>query len=96
MQEHSFRHSDSEDHDGFLENASITLIDKTDGRAATNKEDYWSSTLKTSAHFWLNGEYSDQLIPYSITNVGYGYLHPQYISGILAKHMRLLDEGIWT
>ena len=58
MQEHSFRHSDSEDHNGFLENASITLIDKTDGRAATNKEDYWSRTLKTSADFWLNGEYS--------------------------------------
>ena len=22
------------------------------------QEDYWISTLKTSAHFWLNGEYS--------------------------------------
>ena len=24
------------------------------------------------------------------------YLHPQCLSGILAKHIRFSDEGIWT
>ena len=56
MQEHLFRHSDSEDHSGFLENASITLIDKTDGRDANRKDDYWRRTLKTYAHCGLNSE----------------------------------------
>ena len=56
MSEHLFRHFDSEDHNGFLENASIILIDKTDGRDANRKDDYWRRTLKTYAHCGLNSE----------------------------------------
>ena len=56
MKAHLLKHFDSEDYDGFLENASITLIDKTDGRDPKKKEDYWKRTLKTYTHCEFNGE----------------------------------------
>ena len=40
MQEHFFGHFESKGHRGFLANASITLIDKTDGKDPKRRENY--------------------------------------------------------
>ena len=41
---------------GFLQDTYVTLIDKTDPRAPTKREDYWIHTLKTKAPTGLNVE----------------------------------------
>ena len=41
---------------GFLNNVSITLIDKTDGKNPKKRKDYWRRTLKTYSLFGLNVE----------------------------------------
>ena len=56
MQEHLFKHFNSMGHSGFLNNVSITLIDKIDGKNPKKREDYWSRTLKTYSTFGLNVE----------------------------------------
>ena len=56
MQEHLFKHFNSNEHDGFLKNVSIILIDKTDGKDPKKREYYWQRTLKTYAPFGLNIE----------------------------------------
>ena len=38
MQEHLFKHFNSNGHDGFLKNVSIILIDKTDGKDPKKRE----------------------------------------------------------
>ena len=43
---------------GFLNNVSITLVDKTDGKNPKKKEDCWRRTLKTYSPFGLNVESS--------------------------------------
>ena len=43
-------------HNGFVNNVSITLIDKTDDKNPKKKEDYWRRTLKTCFPFGLNVE----------------------------------------
>ena len=40
----------------FLDNVSITIIDKTDPSDLLKREDYWGCTLKTMAPFGLNIE----------------------------------------
>ena len=47
MQEHIFEHCNEEGHNGFLEDASITFIDKTDPSEPLKKESYWKDFLKT-------------------------------------------------
>ena len=42
-----FEHFSSNDHNSFLEDCSITLIDKSDGSDRTRKEEYWRRVLKT-------------------------------------------------
>ena len=56
MQEHLFRHFSSPGRNGFLNDVSITFIDKTDPSDPLKREDYWRRTLKTMAHFGLNVE----------------------------------------
>ena len=56
MQEHLFRHFSSPGRNGFLNDVSITFIDKTDPSDPLKREDYWRRTLKTMAHFGLNIE----------------------------------------
>ena len=53
MQEHLFIHFDSIGHNGFFNNVSITLIDKTDGKNPKKREGYWRRTLKTYLSFRL-------------------------------------------
>ena len=47
MQELIFEHFNSEGHAGFLENVSITVIDKTDSQNREKRENYWIHTLIT-------------------------------------------------
>ena len=49
MQEHLYRHFSSPGHTGFLNDVSVTLIDKTDGSDPKKREHYWMKTLKTMA-----------------------------------------------
>ena len=54
IQEHLYKHFESEGHTEFLDDVSITLIDKTDGFNPTKRENYWMRTLKTFAPYDLN------------------------------------------
>ena len=54
MQQHLFEHFSEEGHHSFLEDVSITLIDKTDPSNPLQRENYWRSTLKTMAPWGLN------------------------------------------
>ena len=56
MQEHSYRHFSSPGYRRFLNDVSVTLIDKTDGSDPKKREDYWMKTLKTMAPYGLNIE----------------------------------------
>ena len=42
-----FEYFSSNDHNGFSEDCTITLIDKTDGFDPTRREEYWRRVLKT-------------------------------------------------
>ena len=66
MQEHLFKHFNSKGHNGFLNNVSITLIDKTDSKNPKRREDYWRRTMKTYSPFGLNVDYSVRPSPYSL------------------------------
>ena len=46
MQEHIYEHFNREGHTAFLENVSLTFIDKTDLQNPEKKENYWIQTLK--------------------------------------------------
>ena len=47
-------HFSSNDHNGFLEYCSITLIDKKDGADPTRIDEYWRKVLKTVTPYGLN------------------------------------------
>ena len=55
--QHLSNHFCTSRHCGFLEDASLTFIDKT-GPSDPLKRDYWISTLKTMASFGLNNKES--------------------------------------
>ena len=54
MQPLVFEHFSSNDHNSFLEDCSITLIDKIDGSDPTRREEYWRRVLKTVTPYGLN------------------------------------------
>ena len=54
MQPKLFEHFHSEEHNGFLQDCSITLTDKTDDSDPTRREEYWRVVLKTVAPYGLN------------------------------------------
>ena len=56
MQEHLFGHFSSPGRNGFLNDVSITFIDKTDPSDPLKREDYRRRTLETMALFGLNIE----------------------------------------
>ena len=58
MQEYLFRHFLSPGGNGFLNDVSITFIDKTDPSDPLKRENYRRRTLKTMAPFGLNIENS--------------------------------------
>ena len=47
MQEQIFEHFNSVGHTGFLENVSVTFIDKTDLQNPEKRENYWMQALMT-------------------------------------------------
>ena len=49
-----FEHFSSNDHNGFLEDCSITLTDKTDGSGPTRREEYCTRVLKTVTSYGSN------------------------------------------
>ena len=49
MQPEVFEHFHSEELNGFLQDYSITLIDKTDVSDPARREEYWRAVFKT----WL-------------------------------------------
>ena len=49
MQRHLYEHFQLPGHTGFLQDTCITLIDKTDSRAPTKREGYWTHKLKGKA-----------------------------------------------
>ena len=51
-----FEHFSEEGRHSFLEDVSITLIDKTDPSNPLQRENYWRSTLKTMVPWGLNVE----------------------------------------
>ena len=54
IQEYLYNYFESEGHIEFLDDVSITLIDKTDGFNPNKRENYWMRTLKTYAPYGLN------------------------------------------
>ena len=58
MQQHLYEHFYCEGHNGFLENVSISLINKTDGFQPKKMENYWLKTTKTLAPLGFNIESS--------------------------------------
>ena len=58
MQQHLFEHCNSEEHHCFLDEISITFIDKTGPSELLKKENYWRSILKTMAPWGFNVEES--------------------------------------
>ena len=54
MQPLVFEHFSSNDHNGLLEDCSITLTDKTDESDSTRREEYWRTVLKTVTPYGLN------------------------------------------
>lgn len=45
-----------DDHNGFLEDCTITLIDKTDAKCPTQREKFWIARLQTLSPKGLNVE----------------------------------------
>ena len=56
MQRHLYEHFNLPGHSGFLNDASATLIDKTDAKDPIKQEDYWIHILKIKAALGLNVE----------------------------------------
>ena len=54
MQPLVFDHFSSNDHNVFLEDCSITLIDKTDGAHPTKRKEYWRRVFKSVTPYGLN------------------------------------------
>ena len=56
MQRHLYEHFQLPGHTGFLQDTYVTLIDKIDPRAPTEREDYQIHTLKIEVPIGLNVE----------------------------------------
>ena len=56
MQKHLYENFNLPGHTGFLEDVTVTLIDKIDHRNPTGREDYWIYTPKTKEPMGLNME----------------------------------------
>ena len=56
MREHLYRHFSSPSHRGFLNDVSVTLMDKTNGSDPKKQEDYLIKALKPIAPSGLNIE----------------------------------------
>ena len=90
IQEHLFKHFNSHGHNGFLNNVSISLIDKTDGKNPEKRKNYWRRTLKPTRPLDLKLKTkSDQL--HIAKYVAYG-LRSYGIVWILVRQGPFLDQ----
>ena len=87
MQEHLFRHFLSPGHNGFLDDLSITFIDKTNPSHPLKREDYWRGTFKTMAPFGFNIE--DSVL--SITMV----INDSFITNIYLAYRSRCSSGLF-
>ena len=56
MQRHLYEHFNLPGRSAFLNDVYFTLIDKTDPKVPTKREDFWIQTLKTKVPLELNVE----------------------------------------
>ena len=56
MQRHLYEYFNLPGQAGFLNDASVTLIDKTDPKDPTKRDDYWNHTLNTKPPLGINVE----------------------------------------
>lgn len=56
MRRHLYKHLNLSGHSGFLNYKSVTVVDKTDLKSPTKRQDYWINTLKAKASLGLNAE----------------------------------------
>ena len=56
MQEYLLKHFNSMEHNGFLNNISVTLTAKADDKNPKKREGYWRRTLKAYPPFESNVE----------------------------------------
>ena len=61
IQQYLYSHFESERHNGFLEDVSITLTDKTDGSDPTKRETFWMHILETLVPHGLSVENGIQI-----------------------------------
>ena len=54
MQQDLFEHFSGDGHSNFLDDVSITFIDKTDPKDTNRREHYWRHVLRTMAPDGLN------------------------------------------
>ena len=54
MQENIFENFNNEAHSGFLQDVSVTFIDKTDSQNPEKRENYYINTLKAMVLWVLN------------------------------------------
>ena len=54
MQEHLYENFYDSEHSGFLNDVSITFIDKTDPTNPLQREHYWKHTLETFTPYSIN------------------------------------------
>ena len=54
MQEHLYKHFESECHSDFRDNVSVIIIDRTDGSNPTKRLTCWMQTLRTIAPYGLS------------------------------------------
>ena len=78
MQEHFFKHFNCMEQNGFLNNVSITLIDKTGGKNPKQR-DYWKRTLKIYFPF------KNILAFVTFIFIDYGFLEASQGSSVLVE-----------
>lgn len=94
MQQYLYGHFCDADHKGFISDAAITFIHKTDPSNPLKREDYWRRTLKTMAHLGFSTEDSKWLSHFFLTyfeNACYCNVWQQEIFHYLAENIKHWD-----
>ena len=78
IQEHLFQHFLRPGHNGFLNDVSVTFIDKTDPSDPLKSESFWRETLMTMGPYGFNIEDSVQwVLPFD--NIAVSTFYSAYI-----------------
>ena len=71
MQEHQYEHLCDSEYSGFLHDASITFIGKTEPTNSLQRKNYWKHTLKTFAPYGLNIKENVWLFVFTLIGIIY-------------------------